>query len=73
MQKQNTGNMSRLRRTRYLQNRVFPFLFIRSAAVIHCICCVNVFLCVSTTLSLTEQSELLIREEEKTDVGTACC
>lgn len=47
MQKQNTGNVSRLRRTRYLHNRVFPLLFIRSAAVTHCICCVYVFLCVS--------------------------
>lgn len=57
MQKQNTGNMSGLRRTRSS--------FIRSAAVTHCICCVYVFLCVSTNLSLTEQLEILIRGEEK--------
>lgn len=57
MQKQNTGNMSGLRRTRSS--------FIRSAAVTHCICCVYVFLCVSTNLSLTEQFEILIRGEEK--------
>lgn len=57
MQKHNTGNMSGLRRTRSS--------FIRSAAVTHCICCVYVFLCVSTNLSLTEQFEILIRGEEK--------